>query len=248
MGMNAHHLDRMGWIPIDKVFRFGANGKYDQNITLTALSRPFNSGYMMARVPFDSSDVNHYYTVEYRVAEQWDRGMPGGSKVLIHEVVKKVFTKCGSGETSPADYRTYVLTTGTGKPVESLNLNGVRIDVISKDASTGKAVVRIRSTKTLGSDVYGPNTCKSGYVWREADKHDYVCTTPSRRTDVQTENSLAESRRNPNGGAYGYYTCKQGFVWREAWPDDFVCVYPASRTTVQDENAAAYSLLATPSV
>jgi hypothetical protein len=243
--MNAYNLDRMGWIPMDKILRFGADGKFDKTVTLTALSRPENSGFLMARIPFNSQDKQQYYTVEYRVAENWDQGI-GGSRILIHEVSKKDGKKCSTGATVPMSYQSYLLGRSLNEPVESIRLNGVRIDVISKDTSSMKATVRIRSKKKLGSDVYGPNVCKQGYVWRQADLRDYVCTTPKRRNAVKVENSLAASRRDPNGGPYGYDTCKQGFVWRDAWPGDHVCVVPSSRTTASKENDAAYSLLAVP--
>jgi hypothetical protein len=41
---------------------------------------------------------------------------------------------------------------------------------------------------------YGPDTCKEGFVWREAWSGDHVCVTPAIRTQTQQENSLAPSR------------------------------------------------------
>jgi hypothetical protein len=41
---------------------------------------------------------------------------------------------------------------------------------------------------------YGPNTCLSGFVWREAFEGDIVCVTPEVRSLVSEENSLAASR------------------------------------------------------
>ncbi|MFD9828490.1 fibronectin type III domain-containing protein [Tsukamurella tyrosinosolvens] len=88
---------------------------------------------------------------------------------------------------------------------------------------------------------YGPDTCKQGFVWREARSSDHVCVTPSTRTATVEENRLASSRRQPGGGAYGPNTCRQGFVWREAYSGDVVCVTPASRTRAAADNAAAPS-------
>lgn len=95
---------------------------------------------------------------------------------------------------------------------------------------------------TAKSDLpYGPDTCKQGFVWREARVSDHVCVTPSTRTATAEENRLAASRRQPGGGAYGPNTCRQGFVWREAYTGDVVCVSPASRSRAWADNAAASS-------
>lgn len=82
---------------------------------------------------------------------------------------------------------------------------------------------------------YGPDTCKTGYVWRDAIPGDHVCVRPVRRTKAAHENSIAGSRVNP-AGAYGPNTCVVGFVWREAYSGDVVCVTPARRTQVRHEN------------
>ena len=83
---------------------------------------------------------------------------------------------------------------------------------------------------------YGPDTCKSGYVWREAIPGDHICVHPSRRTAAARENSIAGSRVNPAGGSHGANTCKRGFVWREAYRGDVVCVTTSRRTQVSREN------------
>lgn len=82
---------------------------------------------------------------------------------------------------------------------------------------------------------YGPDTCKSGYVWRDAIPGDHVCVRPSRRTAAANENSIAGSRVDPDG-AYGPNSCRSGFVWREAYTGDVVCVTGARRTQVRNEN------------
>ncbi|WP_338254062.1 hypothetical protein [Dictyobacter halimunensis] len=89
------------------------------------------------------------------------------------------------------------------------------------------------------SGPYGPDTCISGYVWREAFTGDHVCVTPDRRTQVAFDNSQARYRVNPYGGPYGADTCRSGYVWREAGPNDHVCVTPDERTLVAQENALA---------
>lgn len=87
---------------------------------------------------------------------------------------------------------------------------------------------------------YGPDTCKNGYVWRDAIPGDHVCVRPNKRSAAAHENSIAGSRVNPTG-AYGPNTCKPGFVWREAYAGDVVCVSPSRRTQVRHENQAGPS-------
>ncbi len=36
---------------------------------------------------------------------------------------------------------------------------------------------------------YGPNTCKAGKVWREADAADWVCVDRATRTQVLADNA-----------------------------------------------------------
>lgn len=87
---------------------------------------------------------------------------------------------------------------------------------------------------------FGPDTCISGYVWREAIPSDHVCVTPAVRDRTQQENGSAVERRDP-AGAYGSNSCKQGFVWREAFDGDTVCVTPDIRSQTKADNAAAAS-------
>jgi hypothetical protein len=91
-----------------------------------------------------------------------------------------------------------------------------------------------------GNDLpYGPDTCRSGYVWRAAFEGDTVCVTPQTRAQTAADNAQAAARREPNGGAYGPNTCRPGYVWRVARPDDLVCVTPATRAQVAADNARA---------
>lgn len=42
---------------------------------------------------------------------------------------------------------------------------------------------------------YGPDTCKQGYVWREAFVNDHVCVVPQSRSAAKADNAVAASRR-----------------------------------------------------
>jgi hypothetical protein len=86
---------------------------------------------------------------------------------------------------------------------------------------------------------FGRETCKRGFVWREAcSPDDHVCVPPATRAQAAQDTGLAQSRRQPSGGPFGPDTCKQGFVWREACgPEDHVCVPPATRSQAAADNA-----------
>jgi len=86
---------------------------------------------------------------------------------------------------------------------------------------------------------HGPDTCKPGFVWREATLADRVCVQPRTRDEARRDNAAAAQRKQPGGGPYGPDTCKQGFVWREAVAGDRVCVVPATREKARQDNAAA---------
>lgn len=87
---------------------------------------------------------------------------------------------------------------------------------------------------------YGPDTCVSGYVWREARVGDTVCVTPATRDQVAQQNANAGANKDPSQ-ASGPESCSQGYVWREAFDGDTVCVTPAVRSATLADNAAAGS-------
>jgi hypothetical protein len=219
--LDAHHLDEMGWIPKPRILTLGVDGILSRTVTLAALTHPEASGYLLARVPFDSNDRSHYYTIEYRTPDGWDSGIPA-KIVMINEV-----------KNNGTYYQTTLIRqlgsdagTGNGPPVQSLNANGVSITV--KGTSTDQATVEVSTQFAL--------PCAQGYVWREASAIDRVCVVPATRKEAATDNSQAPSRHLPNST-----TCVQGFVWREAYPGDVVCVPPATRSQALADNANAYN-------
>jgi hypothetical protein len=52
-GLNAYHLDRMGWISRDRILRFGADGIYSTVVQLAPLSSPEKPGYLLIRIPIN---------------------------------------------------------------------------------------------------------------------------------------------------------------------------------------------------
>ncbi len=219
--LDGHHLDEMGWLPKSRILTLGVDGILSRTVTLAALTHPGASGYLLARIPFDSTDRFHYYTVEYRTADSWDSGIPA-SIVMINEV-----------KNNGSYYQTTLIRelgryagTGDGPPVQSLNVNGVTIAV--KGTSGDTATIEISTQFALA--------CASGYVWREASPIDRVCVTPAIRTETAADNSQAGARHLPNST-----TCVSGYVWREAYPGDVVCVTPATRAQAKTDDADAYA-------
>jgi len=103
-------------------------------------------------------------------------------------------------------------------------------------------------TSTANAQDFGPDTCVSGFVWREAYSGDNVCVTPDVRAQAADDNRLSIRRRQPGGGQFGADTCRPGFVWREARPDDHVCVTPQTREQAANDNRAASSRVLHPPV
>ncbi len=125
---------------------------------------------------------------------------------------------------------------GSGGDAAAAAILGLIVGGILGSASSGSATPP-PAEPTLGEPPlpYGPDTCKDGFVWRDAIPGDHVCVTPDRRATAANENAIAGSRVDP-AGAYGPNSCMVGFVWREAYVGDVVCVTPARRTEVYQEN------------
>ena len=118
-GLIAPLLEQLGWIPWDRIYTYGLKQSGQYKISLAALNHPEAYGYLMARVPFDTQDPQHYYTIEFRRNDGWDAAIPRPT-LLIHEV---------------KDGRSYLLhnpnVDPTEGPVQELDVNGVRIKKIS---------------------------------------------------------------------------------------------------------------------
>ena len=103
-------------------------------------------------------------------------------------------------------------------------------------------VVLMQSTLAIRSPLpFGPDTCKIGFVWREAIPDDHVCVSPVTRDAVIQQNRQAALNRSREGGPFGPDTCLQGFVWRDAYPGDHVCVSTDARDEAARDNAQASS-------
>lgn len=58
------------------------------------------------------------------------------------------------------------------------------------------------------------DTCKPGYVWREAYHNNHVCVTPETLAQAVADNRQAGAHRQPGGGPSGPDTCRPSYVWR----------------------------------
>lgn len=82
VGTIAHHKDRIGWIPAGR--KYNAAPGANPGITLSRLARPGAGGYLLAQIPIRDSGT-HFYTVEARKLDGYDRNLPGEA-VVIHEI------------------------------------------------------------------------------------------------------------------------------------------------------------------
>lgn len=126
-GLNAHQRDQMGWIPHDRILTVGAAGETSFDIEIAPLSAPGSRGYLMVKVPLDSADPLHYYTVEYRRKAGWDGGIRSDT-VLIHEVARG---------------RSRLLRSHMGNrdPIQILKAYGITIS--TRELAADHAVVRV---------------------------------------------------------------------------------------------------------
>ena len=235
--LDAYHLDEMGWLRQSRIFTLGLNGILTGSITVAALTHPETSGFLLVRVPFDSNDPYHYYTIEYRTVDSWDSGIPA-SVVLINEVkvnpnnkLYQTFLIRGAGahKTCPVCSPTPIAhqcTRGDGAPNQTVKANGVTITVQSTGAT--QAIINVSTSFAL--------PCAAGFVWRSATLSDHACVSPAARKQTADDNAAAASRRVPNSE-----NCSRGYVWRQSDPDDHVCVTEATRSQIQSETAQSYN-------
>src|SRR5438876_4602899 len=103
----------------------------------------------------------------------------------------------------------------------------------------GAGVVVASIIVTMAQLAWAQDACRQGFVWREAFPGDHVCVTPRTRDQAAQDNSQADARRQPGGGAYGPNTCRSPYVWREARSSDTVCVTVQTRSDTANDNPQA---------
>jgi hypothetical protein len=135
-GLNASNMRSRGWLDESRVWKGGENG-FDETITLRPLVRRELSGFLAAEIPGG-------YLVEFRVREGWDGAIPRPA-ILIHRF------DGGHSYIMPGNSGNYDLIVGDsfGDPEPhgpQLDLFSTikRVDVLSIDAGTEQATIRIR--------------------------------------------------------------------------------------------------------
>jgi hypothetical protein len=162
---------------------------------------------------------------------KWSR--PGKAEKLVTELNKQATDKRKGS---------YYIKNPIPDTVYNFEVQGCEVNRVNKQTrcTQWKKTFHKTDPQVASNDLpYGAETCKQGFVWREATPGDKVCVTPATRERVRTDNVQAASRREPNGGAYGPDTCKQGYVWRETIPSDHVCVTPEERSAAAEDNRRA---------
>jgi hypothetical protein len=207
--------------------------------TALILFRPLTPGIQAQRqCPADRPCVTELYQNGSTLIIGWD-----GHENFNHYNFR--WSRPGKAETqsevrggSRSSFRINNVNEGTRYTVK---VQGCNRNIFGKSSCTPWSEDSI-VTRIAGSDPRPrPDTCKQGFVWREARPQDHVCVTPQTRSQAARDNQLAPSRRNPNGGPYGSDTCKDGFVWRDAFSGDHVCVTPQTRAQAAEDNRLAAS-------
>jgi hypothetical protein len=243
-GLDAYQ-DSLGWIPRTRILTLGYDGTLNRTVTIAPLNHPERSGYLVVRVPIGAKDPFHYFTVEYQTKDGWLSGIPG-DQVIINEVTQpsvadvRAFPEYSTNPSWLPYYTTYLQRAKSSSPdandgalLQNENAFGAKIETQGTPGETATVEV---TTALAKQQIYGPNTCAEGYVWRDADELDYVCVNPATREQAAADNAAASERHDAGGD-----TCKPGYVWREAFPKDYVCVTPATRAQAKSDNDAAGS-------
>ncbi len=151
-GLNAPNLDKLGWMAANRILTWDYTS---QNVTIAALNHPEAGGYFMVKLPFDSANPNHYYTVEFRRKTDWDQGIPRDT-ALIHEIR-------ADGISVGLSY----LIRANGGPERLQDqtfrdtINNVAITVINMDALASTATVNIGRNE-VWVDFNDPGPFESG--------------------------------------------------------------------------------------
>uniref|UniRef100_A0A7E5A228 DUF1570 domain-containing protein n=1 Tax=Panagrellus redivivus TaxID=6233 RepID=A0A7E5A228_PANRE len=237
-GLNAAHLDFLGWLPMDRMLYFGRDGRQNYTLRLSSLSLPHNEtrGWLMVMIPYDRNDPRNFYTVELRTRHRYDRGIAQHA-ILIHRVQRAGQSYYSVLISQSRDY--YELTEGTEwvtflEPDLFGNFQYVRVTV--KKMYDQDADVTITSS-------FNSEACRLGELRKSVMDTsygvDHVCQSRSQARFGLKESDLRRQFRYRNFfgllATFGANECRDGFVWRAIDGYDFVCVPPHRQDAVQKE-------------
>ncbi|VDN52445.1 unnamed protein product [Dracunculus medinensis] len=86
-GLNGPHLNYLGWLPMDRIFYFGRDGRQNHKIRVSSLSVPHKNTmhWLLIMIPYDRDDPENVFTVELRTPIMHDSGIKQAS-IIIHRI------------------------------------------------------------------------------------------------------------------------------------------------------------------
>ena len=178
--------------------------------------------------------------------QQWVNGEVAGYSAALFTIRDDIHRRMSEVPapivvtTRPREYGDVIVTRDTPVVTKAPGSYGDKIlspdmPVVTRRPSSYGGAIVTGGGQAQPALPYGPATCRSGFVWREASPTDLVCVPPEARNRVAQENATAAERWR--GGAEGRHSCKRAYVYREAFPGDNVCVTPESYDLAAEENA-----------
>ncbi|KAI6172340.1 hypothetical protein M3Y98_00961900 [Aphelenchoides besseyi] len=231
-GLNAAHLDFLGWLPMDRALYFGKDGRQNYTLRLSSLSVPHNRtrGWLLVMIPYDRDDSRNFYT----------------PSILIHRVHR-----------SGGSYYSELLS--QGQDFHELTAEGTEwVKFLDADINGHFPVIRVSVKRMYATDAditvsstFSPNECRLGEKrWQQengtqrndlngtiaTEDVNYVCLEEDRQPNV-TDIEKQTRRQNFYSSliTYGANCCKSGWVWRAIDAYDFVCVDRLRRDVAQAE-------------
>ena len=122
--LNAPTLYKLGWLQDDHVLSIVTGLPGNLEVTLMALHSEMTNGYRMTRII--ESQSNKIYTIEFRQAKGWDRGL-NGDRIVIHELRTHSQLVKISGDTARIAKAWFLLAKVFVQPVAFMTLLGVLI-------------------------------------------------------------------------------------------------------------------------
>lgn len=242
--MNVPYADSAGWIDGSDFLRKGDRHTV-QTVKLAPLNHPEIRGRLAASIDYRDHHTGQVgrYTVEFRVQDGWDKGIPTDGVILIHRVENDTSYLIGS-DLSSSD------SEWTPGKIFVDERNDINIEIVRVDTSSRTCTVRLGSNH------------KSGNLWGQkfrainnyAASHGYISGFPNFYEDVLYDGAFikreaAEWRDIPASElgnpqtlegrfrAVSHYASEHGF--RGAFPNFFEANYGPVYGTVLIHRGAA---------
>lgn len=225
-GLNAPHLDYLGWLPANRMFLFGSDNNINTDIRLASLSVPhsWTRDWLVIMVPYDRNDPQNLITLEFRTRTGFDQAIEKDA-VIIHKTVRQAdgfyFSYLQSRNSTAFDWL-------EGQEwIDSTN-QLITVKILQLDGSSGVATLHITST-------FDPSQCSPFQKLRRSFPGDNVCVSVGEFDESERIN--ADVRRRMIGSGQ----CPRGLVPRFAFPSDNLCLTPDERLRQEKQNQKALS-------